>query len=361
MKIASLETTIVRLPFDKPIRTPVHYIETLENVLVTLRTDEGLEGISYLWAFGLSRARVLEAMVRDLYSVVEGSDPRQRLALWDAMRRDLNFLGRGGVGYFALSALDTAMTDIAARAAGEPMWRFLGGAERELEAYAGGMFLSDQIETIVEEAQGYVKQGYRSIKMRVGAADAQEDVARVAAVREAIGPHTRLLLDVVQGWSMTDAIKRARSLEPYDIFYIEDPLLYDELDAMAALASAIDTPIAAGENNYGKEEFLRLIQSGAVDIPMIDLQRVGGISEWLRAASLCEAHALPVVPHVFHEISVHLAMAAPNVLFLEHVPWWDRLFDKPPQLQDGKLRPGSEPGLGLRFAQDAIETYRAER
>ena len=130
MHIRHLETTIVSIPLARPVRTPIHSIETVDNVLVTLATDTGLEGIAYLWAFGVARAKVLEAMVHDLFRIVHDGDPRERVALWEVMWGDLNFLGRAGVGMFALGALDTAISDIAAQAAGEPLWRFLGRQAR---------------------------------------------------------------------------------------------------------------------------------------------------------------------------------------------------------------------------------------
>ncbi len=355
MKLTQLETAIVSLPLPKAVITPIHHIDTVENVLVTLRTADGLEGVSYLWALGARRAVVLEAMVWDLFEVVRDRDPRQRNKLWDSAWQDLNFLGRGGVGFFALSALDTAITDIAARAVGEPAWRYLGGSDDPVPIYAGGLFLSDSISQIEREAVGYVERGFRSIKMRVGNAEPRKDVERVKAVRDAIGPDIRLMVDVVQGWEASQAIARARMLEPFDIYYIEDPVPFDEIEAMASLAHAIDIPIAAGENNYGRREFLQLIKAGAAQIPMIDLQRAGGITEWLRIASLCDAHCLPVVSHVFHEISVHLAAAAPNTLFLEYVPWWEALFEDPIEITNGTIRPPDKPGLGLCFNRATIE------
>lgn len=359
MRIADVETVVVSLPLERPVRTPVHHITTVDVVLVTVRTDVGIDGIAYLWAFGVPRARVLEAMVRDLARFVVGRDARERTGLRQTLLRELNFLGRAGVGTFALSAIDTALWDIAAKAVGEPLWRLLGGNADPVPAYAGGLFLSDDIPAIVDEALRYRARGFRAIKMRVGAETADEDVARVAAVREAVGPDIVLMVDVVQGWTVSEAIRRGQALERFDPYYIEDPLPFDDEDGMVAVAAALDTPIAAGENNYGSAEFRRLIEKRAVDIAMIDLQRVGGITEWLAVARLADAWHLPVVPHVFHEISMHFAASLPNVPFIEWIDWWEPLFDSLPLIRDGALVPADRPGLGLSFDRDAVERFRA--
>lgn len=358
MRIAAVDTVRVSLPLERPILTPVHRIESIDCVLVTLRTDEGPEGIAYLWAFGPRRARALAALVDDLAGFVLGEPVAARASLWTRMFGELNFLGQAGAGMFALSAIDTALWDVAAKAAGEPLHRFLGAAARPLPVYAGGLFLSDPIEAIVAEARGYVAAGYPMIKMRVGAADWREDLARVEAVRDAVGPDVGILLDVVQGWTVDRAIRMGRELARFDIVYLEDPVPFHDVAGMARIADALDVPVAAGENDYGRHGFLRLLEAGAVDVAMIDLQRVGGVSEWLRVADLAAAFRRQVVPHVFHEIAVHLAQAAPHVPFLEHVPWWDVLFDAPLAIAHGHAMPPDRPGLGFGFDPDAVDRFR---
>ena len=274
------------------------------------------------------------------------------------MEREAILLGRAGAVTIAMSAIDTALWDIAGKALGRPVWQLLGGEARSIPVYASGLFLSDSIDMIVAEAKAYVASGFRAIKMRCGAADWREDIARVEAVRDAVGADFTLLVDVVQGWTVERALKVGRELDRFNLTYIEDPIAFDDLDGMAQIAAALDTPIAAGENDYGLRGFRRLFERGAVDIPMLDLQRVGGISTWMQVAAMASAWGKPVVPHVFHEISVHLLAAVPTALFLEYVPWWDVLFVETPKLVDGGMRPPEAPGLGLAFDPDAIERYR---
>jgi L-alanine-DL-glutamate epimerase-like enolase superfamily enzyme len=358
MRITEVSTRIISVPLERPIRTPIHYIVNVDNVLVELHTDEGITGIAYLWCFGTQRAQALAALVKDMVSLVGGMDALARASVYARMEREANFLGKVGAVTIAMSAIDTALWDIAGKALNRPVWQLLGGESRSIPAYAGGLFLSDSIDVIVAEAKAYAASGFRAIKMRCGAKDWRDDIARVEAVRDAVGPNFTLMVDVVQGWTVDRAIKVGRELERFDLFYIEDPVVFDDLDGMAHVAAVLDTPIAAGENDYGLRGFRRLLEGNVVDIPMMDLQRVGGISAWMQVAAMATAWGKPVVPHVFPEISIHMLAATPSALFIEYVSWWEVLFVDTPKLVDGGMRPFDTPGLGLAFDFDAVERFR---
>lgn len=357
MRISSLKTRIVSLPITPAVRTPIHNIEAVDNVLVEIATDEGVTGIAYLWCFGRERARALQWLVRDLFGQVRGMGALEREAVQAAIWRETNFLGRTGAAWIAASAIDTALWDIAGKVAGRPLWQLLGGTDRPVRAYAGGFFLSDTIEAIVAEAHQRVAEGFTAIKMRCGATSWREDIDRVAAIRDAVGPDIDILVDVVQGWTVERALKLGRALEPYDLAYIEDPIAFDDIEGMAAIAAALDVPIAAGENDYGRHGFRRLFEARAVDIAMIDLQRAGGVSEWMKIAAMAGAMRMPVVPHVFHEISIHLLAALRAAPYLEYMSWWEPLFRQKLDLVDGAFSPPSRPGLGLDFDDDAIDPF----
>ena len=357
-RITAAETAIISLPLPRPVITPVHHITTVDNVLVTVRTETGIEGIAYLWCFGERRARVLVAMVQALAEHVLGADARQTSALWDRLWRENNFFGRAGVAMLAHSALDIACWDIKARTVGQPLWRLLGGAERAVPTYAGGLFLSDPLEAIVEEARGYVQQGFTAMKMRAGMPRLADDIARFDAVRQAIGPDIKLMIDAVQAWTPDDAIRACQALAEFDITWIEDPVAFDDHPGLARVAQAVPMPLCAGENDYSRLGFARLIAQAGIRIAMPDLQRVGGITEWMRVAALADAHGLRVTPHAFHELSVQLMCAVPNGFWLEYVPWWERLFTQPLELREGGMRPPAGPGLGLQFDWQVLDAWR---
>lgn len=358
MKITHIDCALVSVPLIRAVVTPIHHITTVDNLLVTVHTDCGIKGISYLWCFGPQRARVLLQMVQDLGRFVVGHDPRQTAVLWSMLWRETNFFGHVGVAMLAQSALDIACWDIKAKHAEQPLWQLLGGARKPIPVYAGGLFLSDPIDAIVEEAKQYIKQGFRGMKMRTGSASAHDDIARVEAVRAAIGNDVALMVDVVQGWKPDQAIQMGRSLERFDLAWLEDPVAFDDHAGLRAVARALDMPVCAGENDYSKLGFARLLDGKCMDVAMADLQRVGGITEWLKVASLAESRAMRITPHVFHEISVHLMSVIPNGFWLEYVPWWDILFTQPLTLVDGHLTASELPGLGLEFNWNLVDGLR---
>jgi L-alanine-DL-glutamate epimerase-like enolase superfamily enzyme len=358
MKITHIDCAIVSVPLPRAVVTPIHHITTVDNLLVTLHTDAGIQGISYLWCFGQSRANVLLHMVLDLGQFVIGQDPRMTSVLWSRLWRENNFFGRAGVAMLAQSALDIACWDIKAKAVQQPLWQLLGGIRKPIPVYAGGLFLSDSLDSIVQEACQYKAQGFRAMKMRTGGATASEDIARVEAVRYAIGTDVALMVDVVQGWTPEQAIRMGRSLARFDLSWLEDPIAFDDHAGMRAVAQALDTPLCAGENDYSKLGFARLMEGQCIDIAMADLQRVGGITEWLKVAAIAESRSMRITPHVFHEISVHLMSVVPNGFWMEYVPWWDVLFEEAPALVEGHLTASDRPGLGLAFDWDQVDGMR---
>ena len=360
IRITAIDCVVVSVPLQRRIVTPIHQITTIDNVLVTVHTDAGIDGVAYLWTFGAERAAVLLHMVRDLARFVVGEDPRSTASLWTTLWRETNFFGHAGVAMLAQSALDTACWDIKARALDEPLWRLLGGTRRPLPVYAGGLFLSDSLDAIVEEAEGYVAQGFRAMKMRTGAADPCDDIARVEAVRAAIGPDVVLMVDVVQGWTTERAIRLGRELARFDLAWIEDPVPFDDHAGLRKIAAALDTPVCAGENDYSKLGFARLMDGDCIDIAMADLQRVGGISEWMKVAAMAESRSMRITPHVFHEVSVHLVSAVANGFWIEYVSWWDVLFTQPLALVDGHFTAPDLPGLGLAFDWNRLDALRVK-
>lgn len=199
--------------------------------------------------------------------------------------------------------------------------------------------------------------GFRGMKLRMGLDDAGEDLARARAVREAIGPDVALMVDVNQGWTAKQTIRMGETLAELDLAWLEEPLPFEDLDGYRRVRDALDMPLCTGENNFLRGDFLRLIETEAADILMPDLMRVGGVTEWLKIARLCEAHQVAVTPHLFSEVSVHLAAASPGVVWIEYQPWWSPILAEPLQLSDGGLAIGDRPGFGIELDEDAVRRY----
>ncbi len=358
MKITGIRTKQIEIPFSKPIETSIHRIKGVAGLLVWIDTNEGLSGESYLWAIGRHKLPVLEAMVHSLSGVVIGSDPRDTEALFMDMWREINFLGHKGVTLFGIAAVDCACWDIRGKAQGISVGRILGRARSKVRAYAsGGLWASMAIDELQAEARDFMSKGFTAIKMRVGLPDICEDVERVAAVRETIGSSLDLMVDANQGLTVNHSIRLGRELEKFKLAWFEEPVQAYDLSGSAKVAAALDTPVASGETEYARYGFQDLLDREAADIIMPDLERVGGVSEWMKVAHLASARDIPVSPHIFTEHSLQLCAAADNVIYVEHMPWFTELFQENMEMESGEILIPDRPGMGFNFNPDSIHRF----
>jgi len=358
MKITGLRTRRVHIPFEVPIGTSIHRIEGVSGLLVWLDTDEGITGESYLWAIGQHRLPVLDAIVRMLGERQIGRDPRDTTARFDEMWGEINFLGHKGVSLFGIAAIDWACWDILGQSLGVSVSRLLGRRRDRVRAYAsGGLWASMTIDALQVQAKDFVAQGFKAVKMRIGKPDIGEDIERVAAVRDAIGPDIDLMADANQGLSVTHAIRLGRRLEEFGLVWFEEPVQAYDLEGSARVAAEIDTPIASGETEYGRYGFRDMLARKSADVLMPDLERVGGVTEWVRVAAMAAAHDVPVSPHIFSEHSLQLCGAVSNVTYSEHMPWFAPLFQEGMEMANGDILIPDRPGFGFHFDPDAIGRY----
>ena len=359
MKITDIVVHRLSVPLPRPVRTARHDHARADTVAVEMRADSGLIGSGYCFAFGPRKAAALAALVEDLAELYRGhaAAPQARFAeAW----RSMHFIGHTGLALMALSALDTACWDVAARGAGLPLFRLLGGDRTRVPTYASsGLWIDESVDELLLEAEAFRVQGHRAMKMRIGRDDPEEDVERVRIVRDALGGDAALLADVNQGWDETTTIRIGRRLESQGLYWLEEPLPYEDLDGYARVTAALDMRIATGETDYGSLGMKRHLEARAADVLMPDLQRMGGPTEFMRAAALCQAWHQPVSSHLFTEASAHLLAAAPNALILEHMNWWQDLFSEPLLIEDGCVVLSEKPGIGVEFSQTALKRFRA--
>jgi L-alanine-DL-glutamate epimerase-like enolase superfamily enzyme len=360
LKITVIDVHRLSVPLPRPVRTAIHDHRHADTVVVDMRTADGLAGSGYCFAFGARRATALAALVEDLVPFYEGRDPRAVTAHFERAWRATNFIGHSGIAMMALAALDTACWDLAARAAGLPLFRYLGGEQTRVATYASeGLWVDSSIDQLCAEAEAFVGQGHRAMKMRVGRGAWREDVERVRRLREAVGPDVTLLADVNQGWDEPTAIRAGRELEAYDLYWLEEPLPYEDLEGCARVAAALGMRVATGESDYGSVAMKRHLELRVADVLMPDLQRMGGITEYRRAVELCRAYHQPVSSHLFMEASCHVLAAAPNALILEHMDWWQELFTERLVLADGAVAVPERPGIGLDLDANALARLKA--
>lgn len=350
MLIESVETRIVELPLPRPIGTAIHSIHSVGCVLVTIRTDDGVTGESFVFTINGARLGAFEAMIRGLGELIIGRDPHDTAAIWSDLWIEVNPTGHAGVTVSAMSSLDVACWDIVGRSAGLPLHKLFGAARDAVDTYASsGLWLDASLTDIANEAAAFVDQGFTAVKLRIGSDDISSDVERVRTLRSAIGDSVRLLVDANQKFTPKDAIRLGRLIEQYDITWFEEPVAVHDLSGSADVRGALGIPIASGETEYTSRGIKRLLDARAADIIMPDLQRIGGYTEFRRAAALAAAADIPVSSHFFTELSLCVAAATPNCVSVEHVDWFAPLFNESVEIRNGCLVVPDRPGTGFTF------------
>jgi L-alanine-DL-glutamate epimerase-like enolase superfamily enzyme len=355
MKVIAVETQVVPVRLEKPIGSALGRIERFGCILVTLRTDAGIDGENLVFTLHDRRTEVLRKMVDELADLVIGRDAGHIADFWARAWKDINFFGHKGIPVMAISALDGAMWDALGKASGLPLYRLLGGATTTVPAYqSAGLWLSASTDELVAEAGRFKAQGFKAMKMRLGSPDPNTDIARVKAVREAIGPGVKLMADANQGLNEAQAIRLGRGLEEFDLTWFEEPLPAWDLDGLARVAAALDTPIASGETEYTRYGFRRMLELRTADILMPDLQRVGGVSEFMRVGHMAESFDVTVSSHLFPETSVQVLGALSNAIYLEYMPWFSQLYNEQLEFKDGDAVVPERPGWGFTFNREYI-------
>jgi L-talarate/galactarate dehydratase len=359
MKITHVTTRVLSTPADNPLVVGLPApTDTREFVLLELGTDQSLTGIG-LTFFGAALTPALKVAVDTLARLLVGDDPRQVEGVAAKLRRAASGSGPGGLFTLALSAIDMACWDLKGKAAGQSVCALLGGSRERVPTYASGALMrAHPVDYLAKAGPRLVDMGFRQMKMQCGSEPTvAASVERVAVMREAIGPDIDLMCDINQLWSVNQAIEVGTRIADYHLFWLEDPTAHDDFPGLARIADALTAPVAAGEYHYGIVPFRHMLEARAIDIVMIDLLRVGGITQWMKVAGMAEAFNLPVVSHLIPEIHVQLVAAIPNGLTVEYMPWSLRLFEEPPAMEAGQLAVPKKPGLGLAFDQAAIKRY----
>ncbi|MBV8166949.1 MAG: mandelate racemase/muconate lactonizing enzyme family protein [Alphaproteobacteria bacterium] len=362
MKIARVKADIANLPADEPLAdAPGNPNETRPIVVLDMATDDGIEGLGVTF-FGGPMTGALRTAVEELGTLAIGMDPSRPEAIAMKLRNAMGTSVLGGAFTLAQSAVDMALWDIRAKALNLPLWRLLGGARDRIPTYASGALMRSLTDDqVVKAGRTLVERGFKQMKTQLalpGDTSPAKEVARARLVREAVGPDITLMCDINQRWRPEQAIDIGRRVEDVNFFWLEDVTTADDYQGLARITAALKTPIAGGEYVFGIVPFRHMLAAHAVDIPMVDLVRVGGITQWLKVAGMCEAYNLPIVSHLIPEVHVHLVAAVPNGLTVEYMPWLRRLFQEVPMPKNGELVMPTKPGLGLSFDRDALKKFK---
>ena len=327
-------------------------------LLIDLLTEEGVTGHAYLFCYLRTAAPAVAKIIEEVETAVKGQ-PVAPFDLWRKLATHFALIGVQGVVRMAMAGLDIAAWDALAIAAGLPLARLVGGQPKPIPAYNScGLGLMNEPEAVADEAERLLTCGFRAIKLRLGYATAQLDLATVRAVRRRIGDGIGLMVDYNQALSVAQAIARGRMLDAENILWLEEPIRHDDYAGSARVAREIETPVQIGENFSEASAMSRALAAGASDFVMPDLERIGGVSGWLRAAALAAVHDIEMSSHLFPEVSAHLLAATPTCHFLEYVDWADEIVQQPLRIVDGCAIVTDQPGNGLAWDAAAVERYR---
>ncbi|HEX8910624.1 MAG TPA: enolase C-terminal domain-like protein [Anaeromyxobacteraceae bacterium] len=360
LTIRGVTTFAVEAPMTYPLGTSAAVVRKAPLLLIDLQTDEGITGRTYLFCYRASIPRAIDAVLRDAVTVVKG----ERAAPLDVagkLARRFALVGVSSVVRMALSALDVALWDAAAVAAGLPLASLLGASPRPIPAYnSSGLGLMPP-EAAADEAEKLLAGGFRSVKLRLGHGTLEEDLAVARAVRKRLPAAVELPVDYNQALTVAEAVRRGRALESEGISWLEEPIRHDDYAGNAAVARALAVPVQIGENFNGPEAMATALGAGACDYVMPDSARIGGVSGWLQASALAAAYRIEMSSHLHPELSAHLLAATPTCHYLEYVDWADAILEEPLQIHDGFARVPDRPGIGLTWRPEAVKALALDR
>lgn len=356
-KITRVEALMVDLVPKVKRTDAIQSFVSQETPIVRIFDADGAIGTGYSYTIGTGGPSIMKLIERTLAPALIGREAAEIERIW----RDLLFLTHatsvGAITSLALAAIDTALWDLKCRRHSEPLHRMAGGAQQRIPLYTTeGGWLHIETAALVEDALEAKARGFGGCKIKIGRPHVSEDVARLEAVRNAVGPAFEIMTDANQRFTIDEAVRRARCLTPLDIAWLEEPLTADDLMGHVRLSQSTTLPIAVGESLYSHLHFREYLQQGACSIVQVDVARVGGITPWLKVAHMAECFNVPVCPHFLMELHVSLCAAVPNARWVEYIPQLDTLTLEPMQIENGHAIPCSAPGLGIAWDFAAIKS-----
>ena len=357
LTIRALTARPVLLTLERPVVARIATITEWPLILIDLLTEEGIVGRSYLEPYTPKTMRYLVPALHDLGDLLKGQ-PVAPADLYDTARRSLQFVGYEGVTAIAVSGLDMAAWDAVAKAADQPLCRLLGGSLGPVRAYnSNGLWLHAPSVVAEEAAVLRDEGGFTGLKLRLGRERIADDLATLDAVRATVGDDMHLMVDFNQGLDLAEAMERCRRIDDLGLTWIEEPIVYDDLDGYRKLTADLKTPIQIGENFFGPRALHRALQMGACDFVMPDFMRIGGVTGWMRAAAIAGAAGIPMSTHLYPEVAAHVVRVTDTAHWLEWQSWADPILRQPFAVRDGQLHIPDRPGVGIEWNEDAVAAY----
>ncbi len=357
LTVRSVSTVAVSVPMRFALGTSAATVREAPLLLIELETNEGVIGRSYLFCYRRSGAAAIAAILHEAVESLAGEKVAPR-DIATKLERGHALIGVTGVVRMALSALDMALWDALAVAAGVQLATLLGATPKPLPAYnSGGLGLMAP-EAAADEAEKLIVGGFRAVKLRLGYPTLAEDLAVTRAVRGRLPVSIAIMVDYNQALTIAEAQQRGRALADEGVYWIEEPIRHDDVRGLAKLADAYTLPLQIGENFNGAEAMAQALDANACDFVMPDAGRIGGVTGWMQAAGVAASHDIPVSSHLLPEVSAHLLAATPTAHWLEYVDWANAILTDPLVIADGLAQVSALPGAGLRWNDEAVRRYR---
>jgi mandelate racemase len=357
LTLQRIEARPLVLKLERPIVARIASITDWPVILIDLYSEEGVVGHSYLEPYLPNAMAYLLPALADLGEALKG----RKIApaeLYEAGRKSLHFVGYEGLSMIAVAGLDMAAWDALAQAAGLPLCALLGGSVGPVPAYnSNGLWLKAPDEVAREAQELRDEGGFRGLKLRLGRQRIADDLATIEAVRRAIGEDMALMVDFNQGLHLGEALERCHAIDDLGLAWIEEPIVYDNLEGYARLTAELKTPIQIGENFYGPRALYRALQMKACDYVMPDFMRIGGVTGWLRAAAIAGAAGIPMSTHLYPEVAAQVMRVTETAHWLEWQNWIDPILQDPYPVRDGELHIPDTPGVGLAWDEKAVARY----
>ncbi|HEU5297663.1 MAG TPA: enolase C-terminal domain-like protein [Burkholderiaceae bacterium] len=353
LTLRELRVRAVHAPLKLPLVTSGGTVRVAPLALIDLVTEQGISGRSYLFCFTTLALKPVVQLLGNLSEHLKG-DAVAPLEIDAKLQRTFRLLGATGITAMAMAGIDMAAWDAQARASGLPLVRLLGGAPRRVPAYNScglGIIGADRVAA---EAEELIAPGFKGVKVRLGYPDLRIDVEVASAVRRSIGGGVELMSDYNQALSVAEALRRCEALRGEGLAWVEEPTRADDHEGHAQIRRQAGVPIQIGENWWGPHDMARSLAAGSCDLGMPDAMKIGGVTGWLRAAALAEAHGLPISSHLFPEVSAHLLAAAPTMHWLEYVDWAEPVLQQPLRIEHGEAVIADEPGTGIEWDEDKL-------
>jgi mandelate racemase len=357
LTLRSVDVRAVLVPLCRKVVSKVGSFDQWPMILIDLVTEQGIVGRSYLEPYLHQSVRYLMPAIRDLAAARIGK-PVRPIDDFQSWHRSLNLVGYEGMSLIAVSGLDMAAWDALAQAANRPLAEYLGGSCGAVPAYnSNGLWLTD-VAALADEAEALVAEGkFGGLKLRLGRERLADDLKAIDVVRTRVGADIKLMVDFNQGLSLGDALHRCHALDDQGLYWLEEPIIYNNLAGHAQLTRELTTPVQLGENFYGPRALAQALTADACDLVMPDLMRIGGVTGWLRAAAIAGAAGIEMSSHLYPEFSAHLLRVTETAHWLEWQDWADPIVQEPFPRTDGKLIIPNRPGAGLAWNEDAVRRF----